>query len=336
MMPKLCWKRFWCRREDAYIPYLILLSASLCISLAAQQKPTARPFDMASAFPPRMQSFPLYGDGAIPNSKPGPDEETGTNTGWVQKVSRPRIEVYLPAKVKATGAGVLVFPGGGYAGLTYESEGAQQAAFFIDHGIAAFVVKYRLPSDQTMVDKSIGPLQDAQQAIRFVRQHAREWNVDPARVGVIGFSAGGHVATTLATHFNKAYIDNPDQVNLRPDFLIAAYPVISMDAAITHMDSRKALLGTNPSDDLVRMFSNELQVTSETPPTLLLHASDDRLVDVDNTIRFYEALRHAGVPVEAHLFEKGQHGFFLMPRDRWQGVILEWLDSNGWLCPRAK
>ena len=336
MMPKLCWKRFRCRREDAYIPYLILLSASLCISLAAQQKPTARPFDMASAFPPRMQSFPLYGDGAIPNSKPGPDEETGTNTGWVQKVSRPRIEVYLPAKVKATGAGVLVFPGGGYAGLTYESEGAQQAAFFIDHGIAAFVVKYRLPSDQTMVDKSIGPLQDAQQAIRFVRQHAREWNVDPARVGVIGFSAGGHVATTLATHFNKAYIDNPDQVNLRPDFLIAAYPVISMDAAITHMDSRKALLGTNPSDDLVRMFSNELQVTSETPPTLLLHASDDRLVDVDNTIRFYEALRHAGVPVEAHLFEKGQHGFFLMPRDRWQGVILEWLDSNGWLCPRAK
>ena len=336
MMPKLCWKRFRCRREDAYIPFLILLSASLCISLAAQQKPTARPFDMASAFPPRMQSFPLYGDGAIPNSKPGPDEETGTNTGWVQKVSRPRIEVYLPAKVKATGAGVLVFPGGGYAGLTYESEGAQQAAFFIDHGIAAFVVKYRLPSDQTMVDKSIGPLQDAQQAIRFVRQHAREWNVDPARVGVIGFSAGGHVATTLATHFNKAYIDNPDQVNLRPDFLIAAYPVISMDAAITHMDSRKALLGTNPSDDLVRMFSNELQVTSETPPTLLLHASDDRLVDVDNTIRFYEALRHAGVPVEAHLFEKGQHGFFLMPRDRWQGVILEWLDSNGWLCPRAK
>ena len=336
MMPKLCWKRFRCRREDAYIPFLILLSASLCISLAAQQKPTARPFDMASAFPPGMQSFPLYGDGAIPNSKPGPDEETGTNTGWVQKVSRPRIEVYLPAKVKATGAGVLVFPGGGYAGLTYESEGAQQAAFFIDHGIAAFVVKYRLPSDQTMVDKSIGPLQDAQQAIRFVRQHAREWNVDPARVGVIGFSAGGHVATTLATHFNKAYIDNPDQVNLRPDFLIAAYPVISMDAAITHMDSRKALLGTNPSDDLVRMFSNELQVTSETPPTLLLHASDDRLVDVDNTIRFYEALRHAGVPVEAHLFEKGQHGFFLMPRDRWQGVILEWLDSNGWLCPRAK
>lgn len=328
----------WCNSpmRSRTLQYLILLSASLGMTLTAQQKPAARPFDMASAFPPKMQSFPLYGDGAIPNSKPGPDEETGTNTGWIQKVSRPRIDVYLPARVKATGAGVLVFPGGGYAGLTYEFEGTQQAAFFIDHGIAAFVVKYRLPSDQTMVDKSIGPLQDAQQAIRFVRQHAQQWNVDPSRVGAIGFSAGGHVASTLATHFNKAYIDNPDQVSLRPDFLILAYPVISMDASITHMDSRRALLGTNPSDELVRMFSNELQVSVETPPTLLLHASDDRLVDVDNTIRFYEALRQAGVPVEAHLFQKGQHGFFLMPRDRWQSVILEWLETNRWLCARAK
>jgi acetyl esterase/lipase len=315
---------------------LILVSACLCMNLAAQQKPAAKPFDMASAFPARMQSFPLYGDGAIPNSKPAPNEETGTNTAWVQKVSRPTIEVYLPARMRATGVGVLIFPGGGYAGLTYQLEGTQQAAFFIDHGIAAFVVKYRLPSDQTMVDKSIGPLQDAQQAIRFVREHAQGWNVDPARVGVIGFSAGGHVASTLATHFNKAYIDNPDQVSLRPDFLILAYPVISMDAAITHMDSRKALLGTHPSDDLVRMFSNELQVSAETPPTLLLHASDDRLVDVDNSIRFYEALRHAGVSVEAHLFEQGQHGFFLMPRDRWQSLILDWLQNNGWLCAPAK
>jgi len=315
---------------------LILSSAILCALLNAQEKPAAKPFDMASAFPAKMQSFLLYGEGQIPNSKPGPDEETGANTGWVQKVSRPKIEVYLPAKVKATGAGVLVFPGGGYAGLTYEFEGAQQAAFFVDHGIAAFVVRYRLPSDQTMVDKSIGPLQDAQQAIRFVRQHAREWNVDPTRVGAIGFSAGGHVASTLATHYNKAYVDNLDQVSLRPDFLIAVYPVISMDAKITHMDSRKALLGPNPSDDLVRLFSNELQVSPDMPPTLLLHAGDDRLVDVDNSIQFYEALRRAGVPVEARLFEKGQHGFFLLPRDLWQSAIVDWLDRNGWLCARAK
>jgi acetyl esterase/lipase len=318
------------------IQYLILLSASVCMTLTAQQKLAAAPFDMASAFPAKMQSYPLYGDAAIPNSRPGPDEETGANTGWVQKVSRPRIEVYLPAKVKATGAGVLVFPGGGYAGLTYELEGAQQAAFFVDHGIAAFVVRYRLPSDQTMVDKAVGPLEDAQQALRLVRQHAKEWNIDPSRVGAIGFSAGGHVATTLATHFNKAYVDNPDQVSLRPDFLIAVYPVVSMDARITHMDSRKALLGENPSDDRVRLFSNELQVSADTPPTLLLHAGDDRLVDVDNSIRFYEALRHAGVPVEAHFYEKGQHGFFLMPRDQWQSTIINWMETNGWLCARAR
>ena len=305
-------------------------------SSAPPQKAPSAPPDMASAFPPKMQSFPLYGDGAIPNSKPGPDEESGADRGFVQKVSRPQIQVYLPARSRATGASILIFPGGGYGGLTLDFEGTQQAQFFVDHGIAAFVVKYRIPSDQTMEDKSIGPLQDAQQAMRFVRLHAKEWNLDPARVGAIGFSAGGHLASTLATHFNKAYVNNPDRISLRPDFLIVVYPVISMDAKITHMDSRKALLGTNPSEDQVRLFSNELQVTKDTPPTLILHAADDGLVDVDNSIVFFEALRHAGVAVEARLFEKGQHGFFLMPRDHWQAAILEWLTSNGWLFARAK
>lgn len=297
---------------------------------------TAVPFDPSAAMPPKMQSFPLYGDAAIPNAKPGPDEETGAGTGWVQKVSRPAIQVYLPAKAKATGASVLVIPGGGYAGLTFEYEGVQQAQYFIDHGIAAFVLKYRLPSDQTMQDKSVGPLEDAQQGMRFIRLHAKEWNLDPARVGAIGYSAGGHVASTLATHFDKSYIANPERVSLRPDFLVLVYPVISMNAKITHMDSRNALLGPSPSDDLVAQFSNELHVTSLTPPTLLLHAVDDQLVDVDNSIVFLEALRHAGVPVAARFFEKGQHGFILQPRDRWQGVIMDWLTTNGWLYPRAK
>jgi acetyl esterase/lipase len=280
-------------------------------------------------------SVPLYGDAAIPNSKAGPDEETTADGSWIKKVSRPVIQVYLPAKAKANGAGIVVFPGGGYAGLTFDFEGTQQAAFFADHGIAAFVVKYRIPSDQTMVDKSLGPLQDAQQAMRFVRQHAAEWSVDPKRIGVIGFSAGGHLASTLATHYDKAYVDNPDHVNLRPDFLVLVYPVISMDPKITHMDSRKALLGNAPSEAQVRLFSNELQVTRDTPPTLILHAADDRLVDVDNSIAFFEALRHAGVPVEARLFEKGEHGFYLMPRDRWQGAIMDWIVASGWLSPRA-
>lgn len=291
--------------------------------------------DRANFFPPKMQSFPLYGDAAIPNSKPGPNEESGADKGWIQKVSQPTIQVYLPAKVKATGASVVIIPGGGYAGLTYEFEGIQQANYFVDHGIAALVVKYRLPSDQTMIDKSIGPLQDAQQAMRFARQHAAEWNLDAARIGAIGFSAGGHLAATLATHFDKAYVDNPDHLSLRPDFLIVVYPVISMDEKITHMGSRIALLGEHPSEDKIRLFSNELQVTQDTPPTLILHAADDRLVDVDNSVLFFEALRHAGVPVEAHLFEKGQHGLFLMPRDRWQGTIMDWLTEKRWLSPRA-
>ena len=290
---------------------------------------------MADAFPSRMQIFPLYGDAAIPNSKPGPDEESGADKGFIRKVSRPQIQVYLPAKVKATGASVVIFPGGSYHGLTFDGEGTQQARFFLDHGIAAFVVKYRLPSDQTMMDKSIGPLQDAQQAIRFVRQHASEWNLDSSRVGAIGFSAGGHLASTLATQFNRARVENPDHVNLRPDFLILVYPVISMDKSLTHMDSRNALLGSDPSADQVRLFSNELQVSSETPPTLILHATDDKLVDVDNSIVFYEALRHADVPVEMHLFEKGQHGFFLISRDRWQPTVMQWLTLNNWLNPRA-
>jgi len=284
-----------------------------------------------SNFPPKMQSVPLYGDAAIPNSKTGPDEESSTDGSWIKNVSRPVIQVYLPARARATGTGVVIFPGGGYAGLTFDFEGTQQARFFIDHGIAAFVVKYRIPSDRTMIDKSMGPLQDAQQAMRFARQHAAEWNVDPRRIGAIGFSAGGHLASTLATHFDKPYVDNPDHIDLRPSFLVLVYPVISMDARITHMDSRKALLGVSPSDSQIRFFSNELQVTKDTPPTFILHAADDRLVDVDNSIVFFEALRHAGVPVEARLFQKGEHGFYLMPHDRWQAAIMDWLAASGWL-----
>lgn len=303
----------------------VTLSAGLALTAAAQENPN---------FPPKMQSVPLYGEAAIPNSKPGPDEESSANGSWIRKVSRPMIQVYRPAKVKATGAAVVIFPGGGYAGLSFDFEGAQQANYFVDHGIAAFVVKYRIPSDATMIDKSMGPLQDAQQAMRFARRNAGQWHIDPRRIGAIGFSAGGHLASTLATHFDKAYVDNPDRVALRPDFLILVYPVISMDAKLTHMDSRKALLGDLPSDSQVRFFSNELQVTRASPPTLILHAADDRLVDVDNSIAFFEALRHAGVPVEARLFQQGEHGFYLMPRDRWQGAIMEWLGSNGWLSTR--
>ena len=293
------------------------------------------PIDPAAAFPQKVQVFPLYGEDAIPNSKPTADEESGADSGYIKNISRPQIHVYLPARMRATGASIVVVPGGSYGGLTFEWEGKQQAQFFVDHGIAAFILKYRIPSDKTMVDKSIGPLQDAQQAMRFVRQHAREWNLDPARVGVIGFSAGGHLASTLATHFDNIHVPNPDRLAVRPDFAILIYPVVSMQSDITHADSRKALLGTAPPDEQVRMFSSDLQVSERTPPTLILHATDDTTVDVDNSVRYYQALRHAVVPVEMRLFEKGQHGFFLMPRDRWQSTIMEWLTTNGWLHPRV-
>ena len=287
--------------------------------------------DVMTSIPPQPQTFPLYGTDAIPNSKQTPDEEKIGAWGSVVNVSRPTVQAVLPAKAKANGASIVIFPGGGYVGLSMGLEWATVAQFFQDHGIAAFVVKYRLPNDATMNDKSIGPLQDAQQAIRFVRSRAQEWHLDPSRVGVIGFSAGGHLASTLGTHFDKSYAANPDQMNLRPDFMILVYPVISTAPRITHMGSRIALLGNSPSEEQEKLFSNELQVTKSTPPTLILQASDDMLVDVDNSIVFFEALRHANVPVEMTLFAKGEHGFFLLPRDRWESIIQGWLETNGWL-----
>ena len=286
--------------------------------------------------PPPEISIPLYGSNPIPNSKPAPDQERLTPRGQMINVSRPTLEVYLPAKVKANGASILVFPGGGYVGLTWLTEGPSMGQFFQDHGIAAFVVRYRLPSDTTMVDKSVGPIEDAEQAMILVRHHAKEWNLDPNRVGIIGFSAGGHLASTLGTHFAKDYAANPDHIDLRPDFMILCYPVISMDPKIAHMGSRIALLGDHPSDEQVQLFSNELQVTKDTPPTLLLHAADDHLVDVDNSIRFFEALRQAGVPVDMTIFRKGEHAFVLLPRDQWLSVAMQWIEANGWMNQSAK
>ena len=307
-------------------------------AIAAQQSPVAQRHIpprirayLEEIIPPPEISIRLYGSGPIPNSKPTPNQEKLTPWGQMINVSRPELEIFLPAKVKANGAGIVIFPGGGYVGLTWKTEGPAMGRFFQDHGMAAFVVKYRLPSDKTMIDKSLGPLEDAEQAMILVRQRARQWHLDPHRVGIIGFSAGGHLASTLGTHFTKNYVANPDHIDLRPDFMILCYPVISMDPEIAHMGSRIALLGQHPSAAQVRLFSNELQVTKATPPTLLLHAADDHLVDVDNTIRFFEALRHAGVPVDMTIFRKGEHAFVLLPRDQWLSIVMHWIEANGWL-----
>ena len=279
---------------------------------------------------PPAQWMPLY-DGPIPNSKPTADEEgpSGFMQG-IKNVSRPTLQAFLPAKSKANGTSVILFPGGGYAGLSIAMELEGVALNLQDNGYAAFIVKYRLPSDKTMEDKSIGPLQDAQQAIRKVREHAAEWKLDAKKVGIMGFSAGGHLAATLGTHFEKPYIDNPDNMSLRPDFMVLVYPVITMKLGITDIGTRRCLLGDKPSDDRVQFFSNELQVTDGTPPTLLLHAADDQIVDVDNSILFFEALRHHHVPVDMTIFHKGDHGFFPLARDDWESIIFRWLDDKPW------
>lgn len=277
----------------------------------------------------------LYPD-KIPNEIPGADQEARNDDGIVRisNISRPTLTVYLPAKEKATGAAVVICPGGGYGINAFKHEGTDVALELNKAGIAAFVLKYRLPSDRIMKDKSIGPLQDAQQAIKVVRQRAKEWNVDPGRIGIAGFSAGGHLASTAGTHFQKALIDNPENTSVRPDFMILLYPVVSFTDSIGHIGSRNNLLGKSPSAEMIRSYSNELQVTRQTPPAFLVHAGDDEVVKVANSLRFYEALNKNGIPSELFVFPKGGHGFGLInptSPDRWMDRCIDWMKGNGWL-----
>ncbi|MEI8115712.1 MAG: alpha/beta hydrolase [Bacteroidia bacterium] len=279
-----------------------------------------------------QQIFPLY-KGEIPNSVPNSMKEikmenNGTLVGF-RSISIPTLAVYLPETSKTSGAAVIICPGGGYGMESYRLEGTIIANAFLQKGIAAFILKYRLPSDSIMKDKSIGPLQDAQQAIKTVRDRAKEWNIDPAKIGIMGFSAGGHLASTAGTHFEKAYVPNIENTSLRPDFMILVYPVISMTDELTHGGSRKNLLGANPSIDRINLFSNELQVNEKTPPTWLTHTGDDSVVPVDNSIRFYQALVRNKVPAEMHLYPYGNHGFVLkLATDEWMGPLFEWIDKT--------
>lgn len=266
----------------------------------------------------------------IPNSKKSDVKEAfNERSGFFSGVTKPTLEMYLPDKDKATGAAVVICPGGSYKILAYQSEGIRTAKEFMRNGIAAFVLKYRLPDDAIMTDKKIGPLQDAQQAIKIVRENASKWGIDTGRVGIMGFSAGGHLASTEATHYKKAVIENSNNTSLRPDFLILIYPVISMQDSLTHLDSRTNLLGKNPSKLLIDEFSNDLQVNENTPPTYLTHAGDDKAVDVDNSIGFYEMLRHHSVPAELHLYPKGGHGFVLSQKpEDWMMPLFKWMKNS--------
>jgi acetyl esterase/lipase len=273
---------------------------------------------------------------SIPNSNPHPMKEIVTvkngHISWVRKVSKPTLTLYHPKKQIATGAAVIICPGGGYSGESYLREGTQIAESFVRKGITAFILKYRLPSDSIMIDKTIGPLQDAQQAIKTVRQHASEWNLDAAKIGIMGFSAGGHLASTAGTHFNKSYIPNVENISLKPNFMMLVYPVISMKDEITHLGSRQNLLGKNPTTEQVSLFSNELHVSSNTPPTWLTHTGDDNVVTVENSIRFYQELIRNEVPAEMHLYPKGNHGFVLnLPSDEWMQPLFDWMSKSGFV-----
>ena len=264
----------------------------------------------------------LWPDGNIPLSIKNILQEQIESTDMVRigKVQVPQIEVYLPNKKSATGQAVIICPGGGYAILAYDWEGTDIAKLLNAKGIAAFVLKYRLPDPLSSTAPDRVPLMDAQQAMRIVRARAAEWNIMPNKIGIMGFSAGGHLASTISTHFDE---------DTRPNFSILIYPVISMDKNITHTGSRNNLIGNNPSDVMIKLYSNELQVTSNTPPTFLIHATDDDVVPVENSLLYYQALKKNKVSTEMHIYPTGGHGFGLANGNKsletWSNLLIEWM-----------
>jgi len=244
----------------------------------------------------------------------------------------PAVTVFLPRTMTANTPAVIVCPGGGYVNLATNHEGRQVASYLNSLGIAAFVLRSRLgPRYHHPIE-----LGDAQRAIRTVRAHAAEWRLDPARIGIMGFSAGGHLAMTASTHVdagNAGAADIVDRVSSRPDFTVLGYPVISMTEAWTHQGSKTNLLGASPDAELARSLSGELSVTKQTPPTFLFHTNADTAVPAENSVYYYLALRKAGVPAEMHVFEKGPHGVGLANDDaalsEWSKLLANWLRVHG-------
>ena len=250
----------------------------------------------------------------------------------IENVQTPQIEVFLPSKQSRTGQAVVIFPGGGYHILAYDWEGRDFAKWLNTQGIVGIVVKYRLPDSKSLTDAKEVPLLDAQRAIRLARHHAEEWKIDPEKIGVLGFSAGGHLASTVSTQYAHE-VDRPkdaiDALSARPDFSILAYPVISLRDASAHSGSRRNLIGENASQELIDRFSGELNVTEDTPPTFLVHAQDDKGVPIENSFLYYKALHAKGVPASLHIYPSGGHGFGFGlgkgPVSGWRDVLLDWM-----------
>lgn len=308
-----------------------------------------------------QQIIPLYETGKVPNALPTDVQEVvytfesnGRYLHFVERVTAPELTAYFPEKAKNTGMAVIICPGGGYTGLAIDHEGHDMAKKLAENGIAGFVLKYRLPNGLLVKNKEIVPLQDAQRAIQIVRENAVKWRIRPNQVGILGCSAGGHLASTLGTHYRKSLIDNPKHTNLRPDFMILNYPVISFADSLTHAGSRFNLIGEMAPEELseilrdnqqgeqrlkslpvlpdkVREYSNELHVDAETPATFITHSVDDDAVSVQNTLLFIAALQKYKVPVESFFYAKGGHGYGM---DNPTSEV-DWIDSClAWLLEK--
>lgn len=277
--------------------------------------------------------MPLY-EGNVPNRKLVPDRELWAPNPVVDtvvtKVSIPTLTMFEPEDDLKNQTAVIICPGGGYGSLCINMEGKKVARAFNKLGITAFVLKYRLPDDGSMYNKDIVPLQDAQQAIRTVRKHAGEWGIDPQKIGIMGFSAGGHLASTAGTHFESPI--GVDTTNVRPDFMVLIYPVISFIDSIGHIGSRTNLLGPSPTKQQIEFFSNELHVNASTPPTFLTHAMDDTVVPLANSMVFFKALKKNKIPSSIRVFSKGEHGYLKAPPfDEWFGSCVYWLKEMSFL-----
>lgn len=292
------------------VSLLLILGAGGGLGQSVQPNPNAD-----------VETIPLWENGA-PGAVGSTDED------------RPTLTIYRPDGRAITGTSVIIAPGGGYVRLAMNHEGRQVASWFNAMGVTAFVLKYRLGSRYHHPVE----LGDAQRAIRLVRSRAAQFGIAPDRIGMMGFSAGGHLTATAGTHFDNAKpeaSDPIDRTSSRPDFLILAYPVISFDPAIAHAGSVRSLLGDNPDPKLIQNLSDELQVTPQTPPTFLFHTTADTTVPVENSVRFYLALRQAKVPAEMHIFENGPHGVGLTLGDPslgiWPTLLTNWLRGRGLL-----
>ena len=282
-----------------------------------------------------QQVIPLY-SGKIPNSKISINEEQITANALVDTVTRnvsiPTLTIFLPLKNLSKGSAVIICPGGGYGGLLTKREGTDVARAFAKLGVAAFVLKYRLPDDRIMEDKSIGPLQDALQALKMVRQNAGKWSIDTSKIGIMGFSAGGHLASSAGTHYDAQIIENTENIDLRPSFMVLVNPVVSFSNEIGHIGSRNNLLGKSPSPEKITFFSNELHVNQSSPQTFLVHTADDTVVSPENSFRFYHALRKNKVNAELHIYSEGEHGFLKKPVfEEWFGRAVNWMKDRSFI-----